>query len=91
MPVNRRSLLSTALSLTATVPAIAQNLAQQSSTPVARPTDDKTVWLTGDDIVRTPVQVSSRLYQLAQEPNAVRDDYLEGGAIEEAKRHLRRT
>ena len=37
-------------------------------------------------MVRTPLQVSSQLRELAQEPNALRDDYLEGGAIEELEK-----
>ncbi len=41
MLMNRRSLLGTALSLTAAVPAIAQNHPLQAPTPVIRPPDDK--------------------------------------------------
>lgn len=80
--LDRRLFMQAALCAVAT-PAAAQNYGAATRTqPEFPPPDARSVWLVGDDVPRTPAQMSARLAELAGAPGAARDSYLKGGAVE---------
>ena len=80
MLFDRRAFLGATAVAGLAAPGLAQ--AAWQAAPSFSPVDARSVWLVGDSAPPDPVAMSARLAELAGSGGAVRDGYLNGGAVE---------